>query len=125
MEFGQLGGSGFNDYLSLLASAGFRGAKSVADSVVSEGSSLCFGGAHQVRKGWSLRLRREKAKAGAFAYGGKRQRLEPSLTAGKGKGWSLCLQREKAKTGAIAYSAQPPDDEVRFRRHRLTNASVR
>jgi len=90
MEFGQLGGSGFNDYLSLLASAGFRGAKSVADSVVSEGSSLCLGGARQVRKGWSLRLRREKAKAGAFAY-----------------------------------SAQPPDDEVRFRRHRLTNASVR
>ena len=88
MEFRQLGGSGFNAYLSLLAPAGFRGAKSVAG--VSEGSSLCLGGAHQVRKGWSLRLRREKAKAGAFAY-----------------------------------SAQPPDDEVRFRRHRLTNASVR
>jgi hypothetical protein len=88
MEFRQLGGSGFNAYLSLLAPAGFRGAKSVAG--VSEGSSLCLGGAHQVRKGWSLRLRREKAKAGAFAY-----------------------------------NAQPPDDEVRFRRHRLTNASVR
>ena len=44
MEFRQLGGSGFNAYLSLLAPAGFRGAKSVAG--VSEGSSLCLGGAH-------------------------------------------------------------------------------
>jgi hypothetical protein len=95
MEFRQLGGSGFNAYLSLLAPARFRGAKSVAG--VSEGSSLCLGGAHQVRKGWSLRLRREKAKAGAFAYGGKRQRLEPSLTVGKGKGWSLRLQRSAAR----------------------------
>ena len=85
-------------------------------------------------KGWSLRLHRQKAKAGAFAYSGKRQRLEPSLTAGKGKGWSLRLHpekakagafaynREKAKAGAFAYSAQPPDDELRFRRHRLINA---
>jgi hypothetical protein len=81
MEFRQLGGSGFNAYLSLLAPAGFRGAKSVADSVVSEGSSLCLGGA------------RRYAKAGAFAYGGKRQRLEPSLTT---------LSRQMTKFGFVA-----------------------
>ena len=101
MEFGQLGGSGFNAYLSLLAPAGFRGAKSVAD-----------------------RCKRRLQPLPRWRAPGT-QRLEPSLTAGKGKGWSLRLRREKAKAGAFAYSAQPPDDEVRFRRHRLTNASVR
>ena len=44
-------------------------------------------------KGWSLRLRWEKAKAGAFAYGGKRQRLEPSLTT---------LSRQMTKFGFVA-----------------------
>src|SRR5580700_5427030 len=34
------------------------------------------------------------------------QRLELSLTAGKGKGWSLCLRREKAKAGAFAYNGK-------------------
>jgi hypothetical protein len=40
------------------------------------------------------------------------------------EGRSFRLEQE-AKAGAFADSAQPPDDEVRFRRQRLTNASVR
>src|SRR3984893_3362667 len=78
--------------------------KGTVAATVSEGCSLCrCGGA--------------EAKAGAFPYGARRQRLEPSLTARRqrlepwltargGKGWSHCLRCAEAKAGALAYGAR-------------------
>ena len=107
MEFRQLGGSGFNGLSIPIGTSGVSRSEIRrqckrrlqplprwrAPGTQRLEPSLTAGKG----KGWSLRLRWEKAKAGAFAYGGKRQRLEPSLTAGKGKGWSLRLQRSAAR----------------------------
>jgi hypothetical protein len=58
-----------NACLPLLAPAGFRGAKSAANSAVSEGSSLCVSSTGKAGrfastrgKGWSLRLQRSAAR---------------------------------------------------------------
>jgi hypothetical protein len=45
----------------------------------------------------------EEAKAGAFAYWLRRQKLELSLTGREGKSWSFRLLVEEAKAGAFAY----------------------
>jgi hypothetical protein len=68
--------------------------------------------AHCVSEGSSLRLRGEEsgAKAGAFAYAGKRGKgwsLRLPRGRERGKGWSLCLRGEReAKAGAFAYAGE-------------------
>jgi hypothetical protein len=68
--------------------------------------------AHCVSEGSSLRLRGEErgAKAGAFAYAGKREGkgLEPLLTRGreaKAGAFAYPGEESRAKAGAFAYTA--------------------
>ncbi len=96
MEFRQLGGSGFKVPALCLGTGTFGGKNELMPLALDQKVGTL------TRKITRFKIRRAHCGLGRICERCRR-RLEPSFA---------CI-------------AQPPDDEVRFRCHRLTNASVR